>query len=78
MYKIVNWSGHVIETFQSRLSAEVYLMSLSEEEIEDYYIVQDIVFDTFPDMKAEEELDRLKDERAEKYFNDKEEGDSNE
>ena len=65
MFKIISWSGNIIEIFQSRLSAEVYLMSLSEEEIEDYYIVEDVVFDTFADIRAEEELDRLKDERGE-------------
>jgi len=48
VFSIINWTGTVIKTFESRLSAEVYLFSIPEEEAEDYYITEDIQFDTFP------------------------------
>jgi len=47
-FNIINWTGTVIKTFESRLSAEVYLFSIPEEEAEDYYITEDVQFDTFP------------------------------
>lgn len=52
MFSIITWAGTIVKTFESRLSAEIYLLSLGDK-MEDYYITQDIKFDTFPDNEGE-------------------------